>query len=109
MNKKYFILILLTAYSATVCRFFLNNIFFVSFIGSFIYGFVIPSKLRKAKKEILLIGFCSCFTSFSGVVHFVYQFIHQGNYLQLFFYFNLLIISNLIIMHIGFLLSRKMT
>ena len=93
---------------ATILRFFLN-IFFVSFVGSFIYGFIFSRRIKKEKKEILLGGFCSCFTSFSGVVYFLYDLILKGYYLKLFFYFNLLIISNLIIMYFGFLLSRKMT
>ena len=109
MNKKFFIIILLVAYLATFLRFYLNNIFFVSFLGSFLYGFVIPRKISKSKKEILLSGFCSCFTSFSGFVNFSYQIIIQGYYVKLFIYLNLIIILNLIIMYMGFLLSRKMT
>ena len=94
---------------ATFLRFYLNNIFIVSIIGSFLYGFVIPRKISKSKKEILLSGFCSCFTSFSGFVNFSYQIISQGFYMKLFIYLNLIIILNLIIMYMGFLLSRKMT
>ena len=109
MNKKTFIIILLVAYLATFLRFYLNDIFVVSFIGSFLYGFVIPRKISKSKKEILLSGFCSCLTSFSGFVNFSYQIIIQGYYMKLFIYFNLIVILNLIIMYMGYLLSRKMT
>ena len=109
MNKKTFIIILLVAYLATFLRFYLNNIFVVSFLGSFLYGFVIPRKISKSKKEILLSGFCSCLTSFSGFVNFSYQIIIQGFYIKLFIYLNLIVILNLIIMYMGFLLSRKMT
>ena len=108
MNKKFFIVILLVAYIATFLRFFLNNIFITSIIGSFVYGFVIPRRISKSKKEILLCGFCSCFTSFSGFVDFSYQLIIQGYYLKLFAYLNSTIFVNLVIMYIGFLLSRKM-
>ena len=108
MNKNFFIIILLVAYLATFLRFYLNNIFVVSFLGSFLYGFVIPRKISKSKKEILLSGFCSCFTSFSGFVNFSYQIIIQGYYIKLFIYLNLIVILNLIIMYMGFLLSRKM-
>ena len=109
MNKKYFIILLLVAYFATFLRFYLNNIFIVSIIGSFLYGIIIPRTISKSKREILLSGFCSCFTSFSGFVHFSYQLIIQGYYLKLFFYLNIIIILNLIIMYVGFLLSRKIS
>ena len=109
MNKKFFIKILFVAYLATFLRFYLNNILIVSFLGSFLYGFVIPRKITKSKKEILLSGFCACFTSFSGFVNFSYQIIIQGYYIKLLIYFNLIVILNLIIMYMGFLLSRKMT
>ncbi len=109
MNKKFFIIIFLVGYFATFLRFYLKNNFFVSVIGSFLYGFVISRKISKSKREILLSGFCSCFTSFSGFVHFLYQLIIQGYYIKLFFYLNLIVILNLIIMYLGCLLSRKMT
>ncbi len=109
MNKKYLLSLLLTAYFATFLRFYLNNNFVISIIGSFLYGFVISRTISKSKREILLTGFCSCFTSFSGFIHFLYQFIIQGYYLKLFLYFNVIVILNLIIMYIGFQLSRKLT
>ena len=90
-------------------RFLINNNLLVSIIGSFVYGFVIARTISKSKKEILLSGFCSCFTSFSGFVNFLYQFIFQGYYLKFFIYLNLIVILNLVIMYFGFLLSRKMT
>ena len=108
MTKKYFIKILLIAYLATFLRFYLNNIFIVSIIGSFLYGFVIPRKISKSKREILLSGFCSCFTTFSGFVDFSYQLIIQGCYMRLFFYLNTIVALSLITMYLGFLLSRKM-
>ena len=109
MNKKYLLTLLLTAYFATFLRFYLNNNFVISIIGSFLYGFFVARKISNSKREILLIGFCSCFTSFSGFVHFLYQFIIQGYYLKLFIYLNVIVILNLIIMYIGFQLSRKIT
>tara|TARA_A100000164_G_scaffold373904_1_gene405980 strand:+ start:704 stop:1033 length:330 start_codon:yes stop_codon:yes gene_type:complete len=109
LNKKFVLILIAVSYFATFLRLYLNNNFIVSFIGSFLYGFVFSRNISKLRKEILLVGFCSCFTSFSGFVYYLYQLILQGNYLELFFYLNLIIISNLIIMYIGFLLSRKMT
>ena len=109
MDKKFLLLLLLVSYIASFLRFYLRNNFLISIIGSFLYGFVISRKITKSKKEILLTGFCSCFTSFSGFIHFLYELIIQGYYLKLFFYLNLIVILNLIIMYFGFLLSRKMT
>ena len=109
MKIKSWIYILLACCTATFLRFFINNNFIVSIIGSFLYGLVISRTISNSKKEILLSGFCSCLTSFSGFIYFLYQLILQSYYLQLFIYLNLFIISNLIIMYIGFLLSRKMT
>ncbi len=109
MNKKYLYTLLLTAYFATFLRFYFNNNFFISIIGSFLYGFFVARTISKSKREIILTGFCSCFTSFSGFVHFLYQFIIQGYYLKLFLYLNVIVILNLIVMYIGVQLSRKIT
>ena len=108
MNKKFFLVILLVAYLATFLRFYLNNIIVVSFMGSFLYGFILPRTISKSKREILLSGFCSCFTTFSGFVDFSYQLIIQGFYIRLFFYLNTIVALSLITMYLGFLLSRKM-
>jgi len=109
LNKKYLLTLLLTAYCATFLRFYFKNNFVISIIGSFLYGFFISRKISKSKREILFSGFFACFTSFSGFVHFLYQFIIQGYYLKLFLYLNVIVILNLIIMYIGFQLSRKIT
>jgi len=109
VNKQNLIIILLTAYLATFSRFYIDNNFLISIIGSFLYGFIIARKIRNSQKEILLSGFCSCFTSFTGFMYFLYQLINNGYYLKLFFYVNLIVIFNLIIMYIGFLISRKIT
>ena len=109
MNKQNLIITLLTAYLATFSRFYIDNNFLISIIGSFLYGFIIARKIRNCQKEILLSGFCSCFTSFTGFMYFLYQLINNGYYLKLFFYVNLIVIFNLIIMYIGFLISRKIT
>ena len=92
MKKKFFLSLLLIAYFATFLRFYLNNNLLVSIIGSFLYGFIIAKTINNEKREILLSGFCSCFTSFSGFVHFLYQLIIKGYYLKLFFYLNLIVI-----------------
>ena len=107
LNKRFFLVILLIAYFAALLRFYIDNNLIVSFIGSFLYGFVIARKIDKSKKEILLSGFCSCFTSFTGFIYFLYKFINQGYYLKFFIYLNLIIILNLITMYIGFFISRK--
>ena len=109
MNKKYLSTMILTANFATFLRFYLNNNFVISIIGSFLYGFFVSRTLSKSKRKILLSGFCSCFTSFSGFVKILYQLIIQGYYLKLFIFLNVIIILNLIIMYFGFQLSRKIT
>ena len=109
MFKKNFIVILLITYLASLLRFYINNNFIVSIIGSFIFGFVIARTTNNVKKEILLTGFCSCLTSFSGFIYFLYELIIKGYYFKLFFYLNFIIIFNLLIMYFGFLVSRKMT
>ena len=109
MNKKNFISLLLFSYFATFLRFYINNDFSVSIIGSFLYGFIIARKINSFKKEILISGFFSCFTSFSSFINFLYELIIQGYYLKLFIYSNIIIIFNLIIMYFGFSISRKIS
>jgi CrcB protein len=109
LNKKYLLTLLLTSYFAAFLRFYFNNNFVISIIGSFLYGFFIPRKISNSKREILFSGFFACFTSFSGFVHFLYQFIHQGYYLKFYLSLNVIVILNLIIMYVGFQLSRKIT
>ena len=109
MNKISFTSLLLVSYLATFLRFYINNNILISVIGCFLYGFVFEKTLSKSKSEFLLTVFCSCFTSFSGFIHILYQFVLQGFYFKLFIYCNLIVISNLITMYLGFLLSRKMT
>ena len=107
MNKKKFIPLLLFSYLATFLRFYLDNDIFVSVIGSFLYGFFFAKKINNFKKEIIISGFCACFTSYSSFIYFLYNLISQGYYLKLFIYLNIIIIFNLIIMYFGFSMSRK--
>jgi len=66
------IYILLAAYLATFLRLTINNNFFISIIGSFLVGFFINRRLSHTNEKILLSGFFSCFTSFSGFIYFLY-------------------------------------
>jgi len=68
-----FIYILLAAYLATFLRLIINNNFIISIIGSFLVGFFISKRLSYSTKKILLSGFFSCFTSFSGFIYFLYK------------------------------------
>ena len=110
MNKRllYFIFIILVSYLATFLRLLIDNIIIVSCIGSFLYGFIIDRGIKNSKKEILLTGFCSCLTSFSGVINFLYEVFLKKDYFELFFYLNLIVIFNLIVMYFGCLISRKL-
>jgi len=109
LNKKTFLSILLVAYLATFLRLFIDNIFIISGIGSFLYGFIINRRISYSKKEIFLSGFCSCFTSFSGVINFLYELFFKKDFIQLFFHLNFIIIFNLFIMYCGYMVSRKLT
>jgi len=107
--KKNIFLIILVSYIATFLRFFINNIFFISFTGSFFFGFIIAKKLNSSMNRIFLSGFCSCYTTFSGFIYFFYELINQDDVLKNFFYLNIFIILNIFIMNFGFFVSRKIT
>jgi len=102
-----FFYILLAAYLATFFRLTLNNDFFISIIGSFLVGFFISKRLSYSIEKILLTGFFSCFTSFSGFIYFLYKIINQGDWIKFIIFFNLIIILNLFTMFMGFWVSRK--
>jgi len=109
MKIKYFIYMILACYLATFLRLIINNNFIVSIIGSLFFGFVIAKGLSYSQKKILLSGFFSCFTSFSGFIYFLYKVFNQGNWLQFIIFFNLIIIINIFTMYLGFWISRKIT
>lgn len=107
MNKKIFPLIIPSSFLGVFLRFYINNNFLISLLGSFFFGLVVAKRLSKSKNEILLTGFCSCFTSFSGFIFLLYELINQGNFLKTFFYINIFVFLNLFVMHCGFTISRK--
>ena len=109
MKINNFIYILLAAYLATFLRLTINNDFFISIIGSFLVGFFVSKRLSYATEKILLSGFFSCFTSFSGFIYFLYTILNQGNWIKFIIFFNLIIIVNLFTMLVGFSISRKIT
>ena len=109
MKINDFIYILLAAYLATFLRLTINNNFFTSIIGSFLVGFFVSKRLSYSTEKILLTGFFSCFTSFSGFIYFVYKILNQGDWIQFIIFFNLIIIANLFTMFVGFWISRKIT
>jgi len=97
-----FIYILLAAYLATFLRITINNDFFISIIGSFLVGFFINRRLSHTNEKILLSGFFSCFTSFSGFIYFLYKILNQGDWIKFIIFLNLIIIVNLLTMLFGF-------
>ena len=109
MKIKSCIYILFACYSATFLRIFVNNNLIVSIIGSLFLGFFISKRLNHSKEKILLTGFFSCFTSFSGFIYFLYKIFNQGDWIKFIIYFNLIIIINLLTMCFGFWISRKIT
>ena len=100
---------LLACYAATLLRLYINNNFIVSIVGSLLFGFVISKRLSYSKKNIILSGFFSCFTSFSGFIYFLYKIFYQEDFISFIFWFNLIIILNLFTMYFGFWISRKIT
>ena len=109
MKINNFIYLILAAYIATFLRLTINNNFFISIIGSFLVGCVISKRLSYSTEKILLSGFFSCFTSFSGFIYFLYKILNQGDWIKFIIFFNLIIIVNLFTMLFGFWLSRKIT
>jgi len=107
VKKNNFIYILLAAYLATFLRLTINNNFFISLIGSFLMGFFISKRLSYSAEKILLSGFFSCFTSFSGFIYFLYKILNQGDWIKFIIFFNVIIIVNLLTMFFGFWISRK--
>jgi len=86
MKKKSYIYILSACFVASFFRIFINNNFIVSIIGSLFFGFVIAKKLSYSKKIIILSGFFSCFTSFSGFIYSLYRIINQGDWIKFFIF-----------------------
>ena len=107
MNQKSFPFIIVASIVATFLRFYINNNFLISILGSFLFGFVIARRLSQSKNEILLTGFCSSFTSFSGFIYVLYELISKENLLRTFLYLNIIIFSSLFTMYCGFFISRK--
>ncbi len=109
MRIKNFIYIFLACYTATFLRVLINNNLVVSIIGSLFFGFVIAKRLSYSREQIILSGFLSCFTSFSGFIYFLYKVFNEGDLVRFAIILNLIIIINLFTMYIGFLISRKIT
>ena len=109
MKIKNFIYILLACYLGTFLRLFIDNNFLISILGSFFVGFLISKRLSYSSERILISGFFSCFTSFSGFLYFLYKIFNQGEWIKFMIFFNLIIIVNLFTMYFGSWISRKIT
>ena len=109
MKTKNFIFVLLACYIASFLRLYINNNLIISIIGSFFVGFITSKRLSQSNEKILLSGFFSCFTSFSGFIYFLYKILNEGEWVKFVIYFNLIIILNLLTMYFGFWISRKIT
>ena len=109
MKIKSFVYILLACYVGTFLRLYIDNNFIISILGSFFVGFIISKKLSYSSEKILLSGFFSCFTSFSGFIYFLYKIFNQGDWIKFIIFLNLIIIVNLFTMYFGFWISRKIT
>ena len=109
MKIKNFTYVLLACYLATFLRLLIDNNFIISILGSFFVGFFTSKRLSYSIEKILLTGFFSCFTSFSGFMNFLYKIVNQGEWIKFIIFFNLIIIMNLFTMCFGFWISRKIT
>ena len=109
MKIKSGIYIVLSCYLASFLRVFLNNNFIVSIIGSLFFGFVIAKKLSSLREKIILSGFLSSFTSFSGFMYYLYKVLNEGGWIKFIIFFNFIIMANLLTMYFGFWISRKIT
>ena len=109
MKTKSFIYIILVCYVATIARVFINNNLIISIIGSLFFGYVIAKRLSYSKEKIILSGFFSCFTSYSGFIYFLYKILNQGDFIQFLFWLHFITLVNLFTMYLGFWISRKIT
>ena len=109
MKIKIYIYILTACYVATYLRIYLNNNLIVSLIGSLLVGFVIAKKLNSFKEKVILSGFFSCFTSFSGFIYFLHKILSQGDWIKFLIFLNSVILLNIFTMYFGFWISRKIT
>ena len=109
MKIKSFICILFACYVATFLRLFIDNNILISIMGSFFVGFIISKRLSYSSEKILLSGFFSCFTSFSGFLYFLYKILSEGDWIKFVIFLNLIIMLNLLTMYLGFWISRKIT
>ena len=106
---KKIIYIVLACYIGTFLRLFIDNNFLISILGSFFVGFLISKRLSYSSERILVSGFFSCFTSFSGFLYFLYKIFNQGDWIKFMIFLNLIIIVNLFTMYFGSWISRKIT
>ena len=109
MKIKYFIAIVLACYLGTFLRLLIGNNFIISIIGSFFVGFIFSKRLNLSSEKILLSGFFSCFTSFSGFIYFLHNIFNKEDWMKFIIYVNLIIFLNLFTMYCGFRVSRKIT
>ena len=106
---KIFFYILLACYTATFLRLFIDNNFIISIIGSFLVGIFISKRLSYSSKNIIFVGFFSCFTSFTGFIYYLYEILNQGDWIKFIILLNLIIMINLFTMCFGFWISRKIS
>ena len=109
MKIKSCIYFFFACYIGTLLRVFINNNLVVSIIGSFFVGFIINKKISLSNEKILLSGFFSCFTSFSGFIYLLYKIFIQGDWIKFLIFSNLIIIINLFTMYFVCWIIRKIT
>ena len=88
-------------------RYYFDNIFLISLSASLIYGILIAKKLIVESNKFLYIAFFSSFTTFSGFIPIFFQMFTSGKILKFFFLVNILLMTNLLFMYLGFFIGKR--
>jgi len=84
----------------------LSNVFASLFLG-FVLGYFLTKKIEnETLKNLLIIGVCGGFSTFSTFAFENFSFLQQGNFTNVFTYISLSIIGSLIAIFIGMQIAK---
>ena len=112
--RKYFlrldiiILVLIATIIGALLRWQFNNDLFSNLFGAAIIGLVLGLNLRPRIQEILTIGFCSSFTTFSGWIWDVMELIISGFILRALGLLFSTLIGGFLVLSLAFWTGKKM-
>ena len=107
LTLKRFLLVLFISCLAALFRFYIDDIFIVSYLASFVYGIALEINIKKSIKDLILIGFCASFSTFSGFIPLIYELILASQYLKCFYLLNITIMLSLFFMYCGFIIGKR--